>query len=57
LITIAYKFTAQVTGATDDDIITASEEIIYKIQDGYTSGSNGGEDSDYSFDLSEVEAD
>ena len=54
---MAYKFTAQATGETDDDIITALEEIIYKIQDGYTSGSNGGEDSDYSFDLSEVEAD
>jgi hypothetical protein len=54
---MAYEFTAKATGATDDDIITALEEIIYKIQDGYTSGFDSGEDRDYSFNLSEVEDD
>jgi hypothetical protein len=54
---MAYEFTAKATGATDDDIITALEEIIYKIQDGCISGIEGGEDCDYSFDLSEVEDD
>jgi hypothetical protein len=52
---MAYKFTAQATGETDDDIITALEEIIYKIQDGYTSGSDRGEDRDFNWSM--VEAD
>jgi hypothetical protein len=54
---MAYKFTAQATGETDDDIIIALEIMIKQIQDGYTSGFDRGEDRDYNFHLSEVEAD
>jgi len=44
---MAYKFTAQATGATDDDILLALELMIKQIQDGYTSGFDSGEDRDF----------
>ena len=50
---MAYKFTAQATGATDDDIIYALEIMIKQIQDGYTSGFDRGEDRDYTWDMIE----
>ena len=54
---MAYKFTAQATGATDDDIIYALKMILVQIQGGFTSGGEEGHNRDYNFDLSEAEAD
>jgi hypothetical protein len=48
---MAYKFTAQATGETDDDIIIALEYMIKQIQDGYTSGFDRGEDRDFSWSM------
>jgi hypothetical protein len=52
-ITMAYKFTAQATGATDDDIVLALEIMIKQIQDGFTSGLDSGEDRDFSWSMIE----
>ena len=54
---MAYKFTAQATGETDDDIIYALEMMLARLQGGFTSGHEEGHNRDYNFDLREVEAD
>jgi methylglyoxal synthase len=48
---MAFQFTAQATGTTDDDIICALELMIKQIQDGYLSGFDRGEDRDYSWSM------
>jgi hypothetical protein len=52
---MAYKFTAQATGVTDDDIVHALEIMIKQIQDGYTSGFDSGEDRDFNWDMVETD--
>ena len=52
---MAFKFTAQATGATDYDILLALEIMIKQIQDGFTSGFDNGEDRDFNWDMVETD--
>jgi hypothetical protein len=52
---MAFKFTAQATGATDDDILLALELMIKQIQDGFTSGYDSGEDRDFNWGMVETD--
>ena len=54
---MAYKFTAQATGETDDDIIYALKMMLARLQSGFTSGHEEGHNRDYNFDVTEIEDD
>lgn len=48
--------TITVTCETDDDIGYALDEVLMKVEDGYTSGFGGTETGSYNFDVVEKES-